>query len=153
MKHMTKSNFAAAVLAASSVVVLAFSPALAQRSAVQPGNYWEVSDIKTEPGQSENYADYLKTKWRAQQEFAKSKGYILDYHVLSNAYPRADEPDLFLVVIFKDWPSNAEAQRRQDEFVAMMKADEHALAAASGQRGPMRKLLGQSLLQEMEFTK
>ena len=133
--------------------LLAFSPATAQRSSVTPGNYWEVSDIKTEPGQFENYADYLKTKWRAQQEFAKSKGYILDYHVLQNSYPRADEANLFLVVIFKDWPSNAEAQRQQDEFVAMMKADEHTLSAQSGARGPMRKQLSQSLLQELEFTK
>ncbi len=150
---MNRSTIASAVLAAGAAALLAIAPAAAQSSSVESGNYWQVSDIKVEPGQGENYADYLKAKWRVQQEYAKSKGYILDYHVLDNVNARDNEPNLFLVVIFKDWPSNAEAKRRQDEFVAMMKSDDHALAAASGQRGPMRRLMGSSLLQELQFTK
>jgi hypothetical protein len=145
---MTFRFLAALALATTAVVA---TPALAQRSSADPGNYWEVSDIDVLPGQIENYIDYLNANWKKQQEFAKSKGYILDYHVLSNNYPRDGEPDLYLVVIFKDWPSNAEAKRQQDEFVAMMKADEHKLAAASGERAVMRRSMGSALLQEVVF--
>ena len=138
----------AVALATASLVA---APAMAQRSVAEPGNYWEVSDIKLMPGQSENYIDYLNANWKKQQAFAKSKGYILDYHVLSNNYPRENEPDLYLVVIFKDWPSTAEAKRQQDEFVAMMKADEHQLSKAAGDRAVMRRQMGQALLQEIIF--
>ena len=141
----------ALIAVALATAALSAPPALAQRSSAEPGNYWEVSDIKLLPGQSENYIDYLNANWKKQQAFAKSKGYILDYHVLSNNYPRENEPDLYLVVIFKDWPSNAEAKRQQDEFVAMMKADEHKLATASGERAAMRRQMGSALLQEVVF--
>ncbi len=70
---------------------------------------------------------------------------------MSNVHPRDGEPDLYLIVEFKDWPSNAEAKRQQDEFVAMMKQDEHQMAAASGERAVMRRQMGQTLMQEVIF--
>ena len=136
---------------ALATTALFIAPALAQRSSADPGNYWEVSRIDVLPGQGENYIDYLNKEWRKQQEFAKSKGYILAYHVLSNVHNRDGEPDLYLIVEFKDWPSNAEAKRQQDEFVAMMKQDEHQMSAASGNRAVMRRQMGSSLLQEVIF--
>ena len=136
------------VLALSTAVVAA-APAIAQRSAYDFGNYTEISQIRTLPGQFENYVDYLNTKWKAQQAFAKSKGWILNYKILGRQYGPASEADLLLVTEFKDWPSTAEGKRRQDEMVAMMKQDEHQMEAASGQRGPMRTQLGQMLFQEI----
>jgi hypothetical protein len=149
--RIAEMNMKSLIAVALATAALFPTPTLAQRSSADPGNYWEVSDIDVLPGQIENYIDYLNKNWRKQQEFAKSKGYILDYHVLSNNYPRDGEPDLYLVVIFKDWPSNAEAKKQQDEFVAMMKQDEHQLAAASGERSTMRRQMGQALLQEVVF--
>ena len=128
---------------------LAFTPATAQRSSGEDGNYWEVSRIDILPGQGEKYIDFLAQQWKKQQEFAKSKGYILSYHVLSNTHPRDGEADLTLITVYKDWPSNAENKRRQDEFVAMMKMDEHQLASASGDRAVMRRQMGSQLYQEV----
>jgi hypothetical protein len=136
---------------ALATAALAPAPASAQRSTVDSGNYTSISMIKVLPGQFENYMDFLAKQWRAQNEYAKSKGYIVSYRVLSAVDPRANEPDLFLVIEFKDWPSNAESKRRQDEFVAQMKMDEHQLDAASGQRGPMRTQMGSMTLQEVVF--
>jgi hypothetical protein len=136
---------------ALATAALVASPAQAQRSSAGPGNYWEVSRIDVLPGQMENYLDYLNKQWNKQQAFAKSKGYIINYRVMSNVHPRDGEPDLYLIVEFKDWPSNAEAKRQQDEFVAMMKQDEHQMAAASGERAVMRRQMGQTLMQEVIF--
>lgn len=105
--------------------------------------------IKVLPGQFENYMDYLAKQYKVQNEFAKSKGYITNYHVYESIDDRSGEPNLFLMVEFKDWPSNAESKRRQDEFVAMMKMDEHALNAAALGRGPMRTQMGSMTLQEV----
>jgi len=144
----------ATLLVATTLLgVAALAPANAQRSAVEPGNYVTIAHIKTLDGHSEEYIDWLKGKWQAERNWAKSKGYELDYHILQNLNPRGDEADLELVIIFKDWPSNAEAKRRQDELVAMMKMDEHAMDAASGDRTKMRKLMGSTLYQELNFTK
>lgn len=144
-KMKTRTLLALALAAAA----LAPLPAAAQRSTVDFGNYTSVSMLKVLPGQFENYMDYLATQWKKQNEYAKSKGYIVSYHVLTAIDPRAGEPDLFLFIEFKDWPSNAESKRRQDEFVAMMKMDEHQMDAASAQRGPMRTQMGSMTLQEV----
>ncbi|MBK6297119.1 MAG: hypothetical protein IPF48_03490 [Sphingomonadales bacterium] len=70
------------------------APGQAQESSYTPGNYSDVSAIDVLDGQFENYMDYLAGPWKAQQEFAKSKGYITGYQVLANPYARAGEPDL-----------------------------------------------------------
>jgi hypothetical protein len=134
---------------ALATAAIAITPAVAQRSNNEPGNYTSVSMIKILPGQFENYMDFLASQWKKQNEFAKKKGYLVSYHVLSSVDSRAGEPDLFLVMEFKDWPTTAESKRRQDEFVAMMKMDEHQMDAASAGRGPMRTLMGSMTLQEV----
>ncbi|AYJ86482.1 hypothetical protein D3Y57_11535 [Sphingomonas paeninsulae] len=134
---------------ALATAAIAVTPAVAQRSNSEPGNYTSISMIKVLPGQFENYMDFLANQWKKQNEFAKKKGYLVSYHVLSAIDPRAGEPDLFLVMEFKDWPTTAESKRRQDEFVAMMKMDEHQMDAASAGRGPMRTQMGSMTLQEV----
>lgn len=143
---MKITTLMAAGLAAA---LFATAPATAQRSSVEFGNYTSISMIKVLPGQFENYMDFIGKQWKTQNEWSKKKGYITEYHVLSAVDPRNGEPDLFLVIEFKNWPTTAEAQRRQDEFVAMMKMDEHQLDAASAQRGPMRTQMGSMTLQEV----
>lgn len=145
IKMKIHALFAVALATASLLV----TPSLAQRSTSEPGDYTSVSMIKILPGQFENYMDFLSDQWKKQNEFARKKGYITSYHVLSAVDPRADEPDLFLVIEFKDWPTNAESKRRQDEFVAMMKMDEHQMDSASAARSPMRKQMGSMTLQEV----
>ena len=67
------------------------APGQAQESSYTPGNYSDVSAIDVLDGQFENYMDYLAGPWKAQQEFAKSKGYITGYQVLANPYARAGD--------------------------------------------------------------
>lgn len=127
------------------------SPVLAQESSYTPGSYTDVSAIDVLDGQFENYMDYLAGPWKAQQEFAKSKGYIASYQVLSNPYARAGEPDLFLVVVYPKVYDPAEQLRQQREFEAFMKADARKLDSAFGARGTMRKSMGQQQLQELKL--
>ncbi len=147
---MRNGLFAGAVLA----LTLGMSaPALAQAQepSYTPGSYTDVSAIDVLDGQFENYMDYLAGPWKAQQEFAKSKGYITSYQVLANTYARAGEPDLFLIVVYPKIYDNAEQTRQQKEFEAFMKSDRRALDTAYGARGTMRKSLGQQQLQELKL--
>ena len=138
---------------ALATAAFATAPVTAQRSSYTAGVYWDVSSIDVEDGQFENYMDYLNSDWKKQQEWAKSKGYILGYHILSNGYKRGTEPDLYLVTVYKDVPTAAEEQRRQDEFVATIGRDEHKMDVASGVRTKMRTRLGTMQLQELMLAK
>lgn len=120
--------------------------ASAQESSYTAGGYSDVTDIDVLDGQMDNYMDYLATSWKKQQEFAKSKGYITGYAVLSNPYARAGEPDLFLVVNYDKIYDAAEERRQDKEFEAFMKADSRALGAQSAGRATMRTRMSQTQL-------
>ena len=144
---MRKLPFA---LAACAAALLA-PPALAQQSSYTPGMYWEVTGVTIEPGQDENYLDYLAGQWRRQEEFSKQQGWIRDYHVLANNNRRAGEPDLYLVEVFDHVPTPAEQATRQQAFERMMRRDPHQLSTESGQRATMRRLTSSELLQELNL--
>jgi hypothetical protein len=137
---------------AAALAALSFaSPVVAQQSSYSPGMYWEVSSITVEPGQDENYADWLATQWRAQEEFSKQQGWIREYHVLANNDRRSGEPDIFLVEVFDHVPTAAEQLQREQAFERMMRRDPHQLSTESGQRATMRRLTGSMLLQELNL--
>lgn len=64
------------------------------------------------------YANFLAGEWREKQEFAKSKGWIRGYMVLSNVHARKGEPDLYLVTITDKIVSGAESESRSKEYMA-----------------------------------
>lgn len=135
-------------LAALAALCLA-APALGQESSATPGSYWDVSMIDVVDGKEQDYADFLAANWRKSQEFAKSKGYIKNYHVLANSYPRPGEPDLYLLVEFDKMYDTAEQIRQNKEYEAFMQRTERQLSAESGGRSVMRKLHGNMLLREL----
>lgn len=130
-------------------MVLAGAPAIAQDSSYRLGSLWTAARIDVEDGQYENYLDYLTSTWRSNQEYAKSQGWILDYHILDNVNARDGEPDIILLTRFADFPSVAEIERRDKMIAARMKQDAHQADAASGQRGKMRTLKGTILYREL----
>lgn len=132
----------------ASLTLCLAAPLAAQDLPVTPGSYWDVSAVDVVDGQDAAYVDYLATRWKSSQEFAKRKGYIDSYHVLTNEYARAGEPDLYLVVVYKKWYDTAEQERQRREYEAFMKADQRKLIAESGERVTIRKLAGSMLLRE-----
>lgn len=137
-------------LAACAAAFLA-PAAQAQQSSYTPGMYWEVSSVTIEPGQDENYLDYLAGQWRTQEEFAKQQGWIREYHVLANNNRRNGEADLYLVEVFDHVPTPAEQTTRQAAFERMMSRNAHQLSTEIGARATMRRLTGSELLQELNL--
>ena len=110
---------------------------------------WSAGRIDVEDGQYENYMDWLMKTWESNQAFAKSQGWILDYHILDNVNARDGEPDLILITSFKDFPSVEEIDRRNAIINERMKQDDHSADAASGQRTKMRRQMGSVLYREI----
>lgn len=144
-----KTFVRAAALAVASLSIVASSPAFAQASSYTPGSYWDVSGIKLEPGQAENYLDFVATEWKKLQEFGKSKGWVEDYMVLANTYPRDGEPDLYLMIKYKSTPDAAEQLRREKAYDAFSKTDAHQADTQSGARVKMRTIKEQIQFQQL----
>lgn len=138
------------LIGAMALAIAATSaPALSQQSSVKPGGLWTAARIDVSDGKYESYMDYLVRTWIPNQEFAKSQGWISDYHVLDSTNPRDGEPNVILITRFADFPSVPEMERRNKIMNDRMKADDHAQDAASGQRGTMRRLMGSVLYREV----
>lgn len=129
------------------------APVAAQEVPLIPGDYWEVAEIDVNDGQGPAYADYLASRWRQNQEFAKSKGWIKDYHVFGTVNARAGEPDLYLVTVYERQPTAAEQMEREKAFNVFMQQDTRQQDAAFGARAPMRKVGGSMLMQMLKFRK
>ena len=143
--------FSKAALLAAPFVLAAGVPASAQNSPFTLGDYEEVAMIEVADGHGLDYANYLATTWRKNQEFAKSKGWITGYQVLSNVHNRPGEPDLYLVVSFTTLADAAEDERRDAAYREFMKQSDAQMQAASGDRAKYRTVQGSFLLRQMKF--
>jgi hypothetical protein len=132
----------------AGLAMLASTPAFAQQSAYKDGALWTAARIAVEDGQMENYMDYLAKTWSGTQDYAKSQGWLLDYHILQSVNPRDGEPNIILITRFSDMPTAAEAERRNAIINQRMSQDDHSAATASGQRLTMRKVQGSILYRE-----
>jgi len=135
--------------AAAAAFLLSTAPALAQEASPwKAGNYWNVSSIKVKEGATLTYANHLANVWQKQQDFAKSKGWISGYHVLSNPFPREGEPDLYLITVTDRMVQSDESDKRNAEMRAHMKMTQQEMVAAAGQRAYDRTNVGNMQLRE-----
>jgi len=147
---MSLTRIAIASLFASATLMLG-SAASAQSSSYTPGTVWTFSHIKVEPGQFENYMDFLAKTWKKSNEFGMKEGTVVSYHVFSVNNPREGEPDLILAIEAKDYLSTADQLALQKKFEAFMAMDQRKMDQAGGERKVMRKLAGSMELQELKL--
>jgi len=60
-------------LIAASLLLLG-TTSFAQSSSYTPGTVWNFSNIRIEPGQFENYMDFLASTWKKSNEFGMKEG-------------------------------------------------------------------------------
>jgi hypothetical protein len=111
----------------------------------------QVSAIRTEYGKFDDYMMFLDTTWKKTQEAAKKAGYITGYKVIT-VQPRGEnDPDLYLVVYFKNWAALDGATAK---FDAVAKEVEGSVAAANKgavDRGKIRRILGSWTGQQLDL--
>src|SRR6478609_6433317 len=104
--------------ALGAATMLTSIPAAAQELPLVGGDYWDVTSVKIDDGHFADYADFLVSDSRKQNEYAKSKGWIKAYYILSNNNNRKDEPDLYLVTVSDRMATPAEQIARSWQVAA-----------------------------------
>ena len=136
----------------AAAALLAFGTAAsAQSSSYTPTSVWNFTYVQIEPGQFENYLDFLDKEYKKTNDFGIKEGYILSYHVLQVNNARNGEPDLILAVESKDYLTNAQQLDIQKKYEAFMAKDNRKLTSESGERKVMRKFIGNMELQELKL--
>jgi len=138
-------------LALASAAMLATSVAALAQDArpYDNGPVWDVTAVLTKPGHFDDYMKFVSTSWRAEQEAAKAKGLVLDYKVLTVTDPRENEPDLYLMVEYRNM---AAFDVPLDEQDAVTKKVFGSIATANKtgiERESIRTLKGEMLTREL----
>lgn len=144
MKMMKSLIVGAAMIAATLTM-----PAAAQELPVQNGSVWVASRIDVLPGQMPAYLDYLATQWKKQQEWGKAEGHVLSYRVLRTNHARNGEPDLILLIEFKDYATVAQQEAISKKFQATTGMGPRQGAAGNLEREKMRSQMGSTEYQEL----
>lgn len=140
-----------AVLTFGASTIMMSGSVVAEEWPFVPGDYWEVTGIDLADGGAYKYSKWLANEWRKDLEFAKSKGWIKDYMVLSNVHARSDEPDLYLVRVFENLSDSEETQKRQKEYMEWQSKSIEKMQAESGNRAEYRTVMSDSLLRVLKF--
>ena len=138
---------------AVAVLSLAFvsAGAIADEWPLKGGDYWSVGSITIKDGGDWKYANWLATEWRKNVEFAKSQGWIKDYMIIANVYPRKGEPDLYLIRVHEGIPAAAEDEKRNEVYQEWAKKTNEKMVEESGNRAEYREVTSSSLLQVLHF--
>ena len=138
---------------AATLAFVAPLPALAQNDPFMGGDYVSVTAISIDDGHYLDYANFLSGYYKAQEEYAVKQGWQTSWEILSNPFPRKDEPDLYLLRRFKSIPDGAEGERRAQMIRDNVKQTDAQMEAASGDRAKFRHVDSTMPLQEMKWKK
>jgi len=108
-----------------------------------------VNSIRTEPGMFATYMKYLSTTYKQLMEENKKAGIIVDYAVYQ-ATPRGpNDPDLYLIVTYKNMAAldglSDKTDAIQEKIIGSQDVRDQQMIA----RGKMRTQLGSQMLRQL----
>lgn len=142
-----KKRFAA--LAAFTCLSLLCGAVQAQERPYTEGAILVISSVRTEYGKFDDYMKFLSTKWKQMQETAKKSGQILDYAIYQAQPHGPDDPDLYLVITYKNWAALDGLSDKQDALMKQIYGSVTASGQAAVERGNMRRMLGSQTIQQL----
>jgi hypothetical protein len=145
MTHLTRSI---RILGTACALSALTSVAFADGRNWSDGPVINVSAIRTLDGHFDDYMKWLATGFKKQEEAAKKAGLILSYRVLV-AEPRSpSDPDIYLVVEYKNWAALDGLGGKFDALSTQTEGSPDKAAQSSAERGKIRTILGSQTMQE-----
>jgi len=147
---MTRSLYILSILAA----LLAVSSSQADdRVYDDGGSVWTVSFIETKPGHFDDYIANLDQIWRRYLDAQKEDGDVLSYKMIPIAFPRDGEPNLMLMVEYKNWAAFDRGTEYFDELAKKLQGGIDQATQSNIDREELRNLRGGFAGQEITFKK
>ena len=147
---MTSKNRVAAFAAFFGLAFTSLA-AFADEHPFTEGTIVQVSAIRTEYGKFDEYLKFLDTTWKASQEAAKKAGYITGYKVIS-VQPRGEnDPDIYLVLYFKNWAALDDSTAKGDTIAKQVVGSVAAANQGAIDRGKIRRVLGSWTGQQLDL--
>ena len=143
-----KSRALGALAGLLAIVALGGTATAADR-AYSEGPVSVVTSLRTEPGQFNNYMNYLSSTYKPMMEEAKKAGHILGYAVYTTRARSADDPDMYLVVTYKNMAAFDGLSDRMEAIQEKMIGNQDQRDAATIARGKMRTMVGSEVIQQM----
>jgi hypothetical protein len=97
----------------------------------------------------DEYARYLAGPYKQIMEEGKKAGIILDYAVYSAVPQGPNDPDMYLVITYKNMAAFDGLNDRMDPVLEKVAGDSAKRDAATIERGRMRTLLGTQLIRQL----
>jgi hypothetical protein len=141
-------------LAASAAFLLFVLPggfAAADDHPFSEGPVVNVSSIRTVDGHFDDYMKFVSTTWKQEQEAAKKTGDVLSYQVLMVEPRGPDDPDLYLVITFKNWAALDGSIAKGDAIAKSISGSLSAAAKGEADRGSIRRVLGSETMQVLNL--
>jgi hypothetical protein len=138
-----------AACAAFVGLVVTSVAAVADDHAYTEGPVVNVAAIRTEFGKFDDYMKYLATTWKAEQEAAKKAGYIISYRVVTVEARGENDPDIYLVVNYKNWAALDGATAKGDAIAKQVEGSLSAQNQGAVDRGKIRRVMGSWTGQEL----
>jgi hypothetical protein len=110
-----------------------------------------VSAIKTVDGHFDDYMQWLATNWKKQEEAAKKAGLITKYQVLVVESQGPHDPDIYLVVEYKNWAALDGLGSKFDAVSAQVEGSIEKANQAEVDRAKIRTVLGSKTMQVAEL--
>ncbi len=113
------------------------------------GPVTELDYIQVEYGHFEEYVDWLKSTWKPTMEAMKKAGLIIDYKVV-RAFPRTpDQPNVILMITFKDGAAALDKGVEQEEVAKKVIGSTEVQNKARVGRNQYRRVLGTEYIREL----
>ena len=115
------------------------------------GDVVSVEGIRTVYGHFDDYMKFLATTWKQEMESAKAAGYIVSYEVFSTEPRGPDDPDLYLVVHYKNWAALDGMHDKMEALAQKVYGSSDAATQGAIERGKIRRPLGGQMLQALKL--
>jgi len=115
------------------------------------GTVSTVTSIRTKPGMFDAYMKWLDTTGKQLRDEEKKAGIIVGYEVYSVVPRSPQDPDLYLIVTYKNMAALDGLDDREEPLMKKVWATRDAAAKADVERGSLREILGTELVRKLDL--
>jgi hypothetical protein len=153
LNHGDLMNIKTNLAGFAAVLTLTFvaAAAVADEHPFTEGQVVNVSAVRTEYGKFDDYMKFLDTTWKATQEASKKAGYITGYKVISVEARGENDPDIYLVIYYKNWAALDGATAKGDAISTQVEGSVAAANKGAVDRGKIRRIIGSWTGQQLDL--